>query len=112
MKSVLIINLIAALCLSAVSAIAQTAVVTDGDTVELDGDVHRVHGIDAPEFGQTCGTSNWLCGKEATAALEALVSGHSVHCTEKDRDQYGRAISICVANGKDVGAELVRMDLA
>ena len=37
-----------------VFAAAQTRVI-DGDTLELGGTVYRLNGIDAPEFGQTCG---------------------------------------------------------
>ena len=39
-------------------------------------------------------------------------AGRSVVCQEKDRDQYGRTVAICRANGEDLGAILVREGLA
>lgn len=52
--------------------------VVDGETLELNGVVYRLHGIDAPEAGQKCSKPNgkfWDCGKAAISALEELVLG-------------------------------------
>jgi len=87
-----------------VFAAAQTRVI-DGDTLELGGTVYRLNGIDAPEFGQTCG--RWRCGAEATEALKKAVSGKSLRCEALSRDGYGRVIATCFANGQDIGAKMV-----
>lgn len=41
-----------------------------------------------------------------------LLEGKFVDCIERDRDRYRRTVAICRANGKDVGAVLVRQALA
>jgi len=49
--------------------------VIDGDTVQLDGAVIQIFGIDAPELGQLCfrGEQPWTCGLEAALALHKLL---------------------------------------
>ena len=90
--------------LSAVSVAAQVRVV-DGDTLEIDGTVYRLNGIDAPEHGQKCGA--WACGREATEALAALVDNKTVTCSGTDLDTYGRVIATCFADQVDLGESLV-----
>ncbi len=45
--------------------------IIDGDTIDIAGERIRLHGIDAPESGQTCVADGvtWPCGQSATAAL-------------------------------------------
>ncbi len=50
--------------------------VVDGDTLEVDGEMFRINGIDAPEAGQKCNKANgktWPCGKDAVEAMAMLV---------------------------------------
>jgi endonuclease YncB( thermonuclease family) len=98
------------------SAVSATkARVIDGDTLELAGSVYRIHGIDAPEAGQTCarpGGGRWPCGAAAVAALEDLVLGRDIHCDERGVDAYGRILSVCRVGGQDIGAALVEAGLA
>ena len=56
------------------------ASVTDGDTIKIHGERIRLHGIDAPESGQTCdrGGKTYRCGQNATLALDAMISGQAV----------------------------------
>lgn len=61
----------------------------------------RIHGIDAPEHGQTY-------GEQAKAALAALVDGRDVELLETDRDREGRLVAVVLLEGRDVGAVLVR----
>lgn len=89
--------------------------VIDGDTIELNGKVHRINGIDAPEHGQKCETSygkSWACGKEATAAMAELIEGQKVTCEAFGADDYERSISTCYVNGMDIGARLVEQGWA
>ena len=46
------------LILSAFPALAETRVI-DGDTLDIDGTIYHLNGIDAPEHGQKCG--QWCC---------------------------------------------------
>ncbi|MBY3432921.1 thermonuclease family protein [Rhizobium laguerreae] len=107
-----------ALCLSVVISasmsppvFAATARVIDGDTLEIAGVTYRLHGIDAPEAGQTCekkGGGKWACGKAAIAAMEDLVA-NGVSCDDRGgTDLYGRTIGLCVnGDGKDVNARMI-----
>lgn len=93
---------------------AQTRVI-DGDTIEHEGIVYRLHGIDAPEAGQKCANTKggtWACGKAAIAAMDNMVSNSDIECDNRGNDNYGRTISVCLANGKDINASLVRDGMA
>lgn len=84
--------------------------VIDGDTLEQDGVTYRIHGIDAPEFGQKCGSSP--CGKLAVEAMSVLAEGKHLTCEVLEQDTYGRSIAKCSVGGVDVGAEMVRLGQA
>lgn len=88
--------------------------VVDGDTIKIGKVNYRLHGIDAPEKAQRCQRDNidWLCGQEAAAHLRRLIAGHTVTCTEKDRDRYGRVVAVCYAGGEDLNRAMVRAGLA
>lgn len=88
---------------------AQTRVV-DGDTLEIDGVVYRLNGIDAPEHGQRCG--DWACGSDATEALVDIVKGRQVACDPISQDGYGRTIATCFVGDVDIGGSLVDKGLA
>lgn len=95
--------------------ITGSASVTDGDTLAIGPVRIRLHGIDAPEAGQTCKRADgrsWQCGTEATGRLAELVEGHEVECKALDRDAYGRIVATCTADGIDVNAALVDEGLA
>ena len=92
-----------------------TASVTDGDTLTVGPVRIRLHGIDAPEAGQTCKRADgrsWQCGTEATNRLAELVEGREVECQALDRDAYGRIVARCMAGGIDVNGALVDEGLA
>ncbi len=89
--------------------------VSDGDTLSLGPVVVRLHGIDAPEEGQSCrsaGGASWNCGAAATAHLAKLIGTHDVSCEALDRDRYGRVIARCEAGGQDLSAAMVEAGLA
>lgn len=66
---------------TAVSLFALTAVspaigqaVIDGDTLELDGTLYRLWGINAPEMKQDC-PDGWPAGRLADVTLQTLMQG-------------------------------------
>ena len=89
--------------------------VIDGDTLDVGGIRVRLHGIDAPEVGQTCRTAtgkSWDCGTWASRELRALYQGAQASCEAVDRDKYDRVVATCSVAGHDLGAELVRRGMA
>lgn len=80
-------------------------VIVDGDTFDLDGARIRINGIDAPEYGQKCGSRD--CGVEALEALDNLIHSGPINCQSMGDDGYGRVIGMCVVAGQDIGARLV-----
>jgi endonuclease YncB( thermonuclease family) len=87
-----------------------TASVIDGDTIEVDGEHVRLHGIDAPEANQTCdldGTA-WRCGQASANALALHIGRHPVICSPRTRDRYGRVVAACGLGGADIAAWMAR----
>lgn len=93
---------------------AADARVVDGDTIDLGDARIRLHGIDAPELGQSCAALGeiWRCGEAAADRLGRLIRGKRVTCETRDVDRYGREIAVCRVGGVDIGAEMVRSGLA
>lgn len=84
--------------------------VIDGDTIVVNGERIRLHGIDAPELDQVfwCDGQRLASGPMAMAALEALIAGVPVRCEGIERDRHGRLVAKCFApNGLDVGGRMV-----
>ena len=89
--------------------------IVDGDTLDIDGDRHRLAGVDAPERHQTClddAGARWACGRVATETLQALIGEGPVSCSTSSQDRYGRSVSSCSSGGADLGEALVRAGLA
>jgi endonuclease YncB( thermonuclease family) len=89
--------------------------VIDADTIEIHGQRVRLHGIDAPEGGQTCldaAGRNWRCGQRAALALQDLIGRRTVTCDERDVDRYGRIVGRCLAGDLDINEWLVAQGLA
>jgi endonuclease YncB( thermonuclease family) len=95
----------------ALAEVAGPPRVVDGDSLEVQGTVIRLYGIDAPELGQSCriGARAYDCGRIARTALLDLTAGVTVTCqlapaspeggTEGGAD--GR-IGRCSADGYDL----------
>jgi len=91
--------------------------IVDGDTLDVDGQRHRVFGIDAPEAQALCNAADgrsWACGRAATQRLRALGASAPLSCREVpgQTDRYGRSISRCHVGERDVAEVLVREGLA
>ena len=73
------------------------AQVIDGDSLMIDGREIRLHGIDAPEWNQTCETSTGklAAGQEATSWLRSRIANNIVSCAASKKDRYGRLIATC-----------------
>jgi endonuclease YncB( thermonuclease family) len=98
---------------AAAPALGQTAspgiVVIDGDTLEVDGNVLRLYGIDAPELGQTCldKSKRWRCGLQAALELRGLLSiWGNVQCGIVHSDEEGTR-AICYNPQYDDPAEVL-----
>ncbi len=85
--------------------------IIDGDTIVIDSQPIRLHGIDAPEAKQTCerpDRAQYRCGDMATFALAELAGKHWVRCEWNQRDRYRRLIAICYTGPVNLNAEMVR----
>ncbi|MEQ8492966.1 MAG: thermonuclease family protein [Gammaproteobacteria bacterium] len=82
----------------------------DADSLELGGIEMRLHGIDAPEWGQACRRDGraWDCGAAARDALVTLLARGPVECRWQERDAYGRALATCFRGAENLNATLVR----
>lgn len=87
-----------------------TASVIDGDTIAINGERIRLHGIDAPETKQSCQLDGqpWNCGQEATFALADKIGKNPIVCERKGKsDRYGRTVAVCLLNGEDLNGWMV-----
>jgi endonuclease YncB( thermonuclease family) len=98
------------------SAKGEAIIIRDGDTLSVAGLDHRLHGIDAPEYRQSCQRadgSEWPCGEEARAALVALTKGKMLTCEELARDKYQRVVARCLDGQKrDIAQIMARSGMA
>ena len=85
-----------------------TVNVIDGETLEMQGQVVKLFGIDALEADQIClnGNRPWPCGEESTRSLAALVGGQPVRC-QTIRNLGGYILATCDLNGDDLAAFMV-----
>ena len=86
--------------------------VVDADTIFLNKEKIRLHGIDAPETEQSCYIEEeaWPCGKQATEYLKKLLEGASIPsllCKISSKDRYGRSIGVCYVGEININSSLV-----
>lgn len=82
----------------------------DGDSFSLGESEIRLHGIDAPEYRQTCrdgAGKQQPCGKMARDALSRLIRSGTVTCREIERDRYGRQVAVCKVGGTEINRAMV-----
>ncbi len=88
---------------------AGTAV--EGDLLRVGGTAVRLHGIDAPDPGQTCRTPagrEYDCGDAARRVLEAILEGREVECELRVQPGAdGNRVGTCRSEGKSIAGALV-----
>ena len=89
--------------------------VVDGDSLRRGDTDIRLHGIDAPEYRQSCRDKHdteYFCGKQAADALRGLVKGKDISCASVETDRYGRAVAVCRVGELEINREMVRLGWA
>ena len=101
------------------AASAATAVVRDGDTIQLGDVAYRLDGADAPELDQVCIDDHadpFACGVDAREQLTRLIGGRNVHCDDlgPDKTFKNRHVGICRVEGdtESLNRQLVQKGLA
>ena len=86
------------------------AKIIDGDTIHIEKNKIRLHGIDAPEIDQTCTIKNkeWNCGIESSVELKKLILDNNISCVVNDIDKYNRYIAECFINNNNINKHMVR----
>ena len=93
------------------SVITGRAAVLEGDTIEINGQVIRLHGIDAPQHRQTCRDRRgavYRCGLKSKTALDLFLWSNEITCHILSSDKYGRKLANCSLGQVDVADWLVR----
>lgn len=83
--------------------------VTDGDSLNCNGERIRLLGIDAPEMN--CPRNrNCVAGDPHTAKahLVALIKGRRLTITRIGKDRYNRTLAQVYADGRNVSCQMVR----
>ncbi|WP_244413938.1 thermonuclease family protein [Methylorubrum extorquens] len=84
--------------------------VLDGDTLELQGRLVDLYGIDAPEAEQVCAMadeSRYRCGEKAAAALRERIGTTSVSCLPQGGTTQDRLTAVCHLGETDLSAWMV-----
>lgn len=81
------------------------AYVVDGDTVSMGIWHYRLNGIDAEELNEPH-------GQQAKTALKLIIGEEMVTCKTNGTMSYNRYVATCYVNGKNIGAEMVRLGFA
>lgn len=89
----------------------QVTAITDADSLRAGPLRLRLFGVDAPEMRQSCADragQTYACGKAARDWLAAfLPEGAELACDLLDQDRYGRLVTRCFYQGRDIAAQLV-----
>ena len=84
--------------------------IIDGDSLRAGAEEIRLHGIDAPEYRQSCEDKNghtYACGKRSAQYLRRLVGTAQVSCKVIDTDRYGRTVGVCSVGDTELNDKMV-----
>lgn len=113
---VLAFGLAFAVVLHAETVDGRRAVITDGDTVSINGERIRILNIDAPESYRSRCEAELVAGLKAKERLAQLLRAGDVTLRRCDGsrclDPYGRTLARLETGGRDVGEVLVQEGLA
>ena len=86
------------------------AKIIDGDTIHINQNKIRLHGIDAPERSQQCTyrSQNWLCGKQSTLELKKIINNQIIKCQILNVDKYKRYVANCYINNLNINQIMVK----
>jgi endonuclease YncB( thermonuclease family) len=86
----------------------------DGDSLVVAGQDIRLHGIDAPELKQTCGSPDgeYECGRMARDELRKLIRSQTISCRTLEVDRYQRQVAVCKTGEMEINREMVRLGWA
>src|SRR5436305_12208466 len=76
---------------------AATAIVKEGNTIQLGEVIYRLDGIEAPEIDQTCiddQADPWTCGVDAREQLTKLNGGKLGHCDDRVQDMICKLMTL------------------
>ena len=92
-----------------VAVLSGQASVIDGDTIEIHNTRIRLHGIDAPESGQSCEVlgGTYRCGQRAAIVLDTFLGVQTVKCQQTDTDRWKRVVARCFVREIDLGNWMV-----
>tara|TARA_B100001741_G_C16448565_1_gene549240 strand:- start:171 stop:677 length:507 start_codon:yes stop_codon:yes gene_type:complete len=93
----------------------KTVRVIDGDTIVVNNNKIRLHGIDAPEKNQICKNIKnqpYKCGISSKNVLIKIIGMNTVNCKKKGRDRYKRIIGICFVDNVNVNQQMVKLGWA
>ena len=93
-----------------IKSIKGYAKIIDGDTIHIEENKIRLHGIDAPETNQKCifNDKEWECGKFSTQYLKKITFKKFVECKIQGIDRYKRFIGTCFVNKKNLNQLMVK----
>lgn len=90
--------------------IYSSARVVSGDTLNINGHLFRLYGIDAPELNQSCADGSgraYSCGRQAAAWLSSWLQDNTLECKVMQQDKNGNMAGTCSLGAYDIGAALV-----
>ena len=88
--------------------------ITDGDTIQINGEKIRFSGIDTPELKQFCVMDDKKnsCGLKAKQILVDKIGNFKVTCIREGKDKYKRTLAECFVNNESLSSFLVRSGYA
>lgn len=87
------------------STLSGSAVITDGDTIKVDGIKVRLNGYDTPERDSFCGRTDVY--DAASNALADFIGGSEVVCQLTGEKTFDRFVGTCSVHGTDIGGFMV-----